>query len=100
MFPLSCGKEVTGCRTLIHKPDGDGNGEICFSGRHIFMGYLNMEEKTKEAIDEDGWLHSGDLGKHDKDGFLYITGRIKGNASPDFALLRLCSTMMDAFRSC
>ncbi|NXE15466.1 ACBG2 ligase, partial [Lophotis ruficrista] len=73
----SCGKEITGCRTLIHKPDGNGNGEICFSGRHIFMGYLNMEEKTKEAIDEDGWLHSGDLGKHDKDGFLYITGRIK-----------------------
>ncbi|CAM9775117.1 unnamed protein product [Bubo scandiacus] len=73
----SCGKALTGCQTLIHKPDGDGNGEICFSGRHIFMGYLNMEEKTKEAIDEDGWLHSGDLGKHDKDGFLYITGRIK-----------------------
>ncbi|NXC41028.1 ACBG2 ligase, partial [Penelope pileata] len=73
----SCGKEMTGCRTLIHKPDADGTGEICFSGRHIFMGYLNMEEKTKEAIDEEGWLHSGDLGKCDKDGFLYITGRIK-----------------------
>ncbi|NXG79459.1 ACBG2 ligase, partial [Baryphthengus martii] len=73
----SCGKEVTGCRTLIYKPDSNGNGEICFSGRHVFMGYLNMEEKTKEAIDEDGWLHSGDLGRHDKDGFLYITGRIK-----------------------
>ncbi|XP_027523944.1 long-chain-fatty-acid--CoA ligase ACSBG2 isoform X2 [Corapipo altera] len=73
----SCGKELSGCRTLIHKPDRDGIGEICFSGRHIFMGYLNMEDKTKEAIDEDGWLHSGDLGKHDKDGFLYITGRIK-----------------------
>ncbi|XP_064031195.1 long-chain-fatty-acid--CoA ligase ACSBG2 isoform X2 [Pogoniulus pusillus] len=73
----SCGKEVTGCRTLINKPDRDGTGEICFSGRHIFMGYLNMEEKTREAIDEDGWLHSGDLGRHDKDGFLYITGRIK-----------------------
>ncbi|NXW95484.1 ACBG2 ligase, partial [Alopecoenas beccarii] len=73
----SCGREIPGCRTLIHKPDADGSGEICFSGRHVFMGYLNMEEKTKEAIDEDGWLHSGDLGKHDKDGFLYITGRIK-----------------------
>ncbi|XP_067414181.1 long-chain-fatty-acid--CoA ligase ACSBG2 isoform X3 [Emydura macquarii macquarii] len=73
----SCGKEITGCRTMIYKPDSDGNGEICFSGRHIFMGYLNMEDKTKEAIDEEGWLHSGDLGKHDNNGFLYITGRIK-----------------------
>lgn len=42
------------------------------------MGYLNQVEKTKEAIDEQGWLHSGDLGKKDKDGFLYVTGRIKG----------------------
>lgn len=56
------------------------------------MGYLNMEAKTKEAIDEDGWLHSGDLGKHDKDGFLFITGRIKGKTSPAFILM-LCSTM-------
>ncbi|NWR23726.1 ACBG2 ligase, partial [Emberiza fucata] len=73
----SCGKELSGCHTLIHKPDKDGIGEICFSGRHVFMGYLNMEDKTREAIDQDGWLHSGDLGKHDKDGFLFITGRIK-----------------------
>ncbi|KAF2980936.1 hypothetical protein EK904_006544 [Melospiza melodia maxima] len=73
----SCGKVLSGCYTLIHKPDMDGIGEICFSGRHVFMGYLNMEDKTREAIDEDGWLHSGDLGKHDKDGFLFITGRIK-----------------------
>ena len=42
------------------------------------MGYLNNEEKTKEAIDEEGWLHSGDIGKIDKDGFVFITGRIKG----------------------
>uniref|UniRef100_A0ACB8F0P2 Long-chain-fatty-acid--CoA ligase acsbg2 n=1 Tax=Sphaerodactylus townsendi TaxID=933632 RepID=A0ACB8F0P2_9SAUR len=73
----SCGREIMGCKTMISKPDSDGNGEVCFAGRHIFMGYLNMEDKTKEAIDSEGWLHSGDLGKHDSDGFLYITGRIK-----------------------
>ncbi|XP_044274953.1 long-chain-fatty-acid--CoA ligase ACSBG2 isoform X2 [Varanus komodoensis] len=73
----SCGKEITGCKTMLFKPDHEGIGEVCFAGRHIFMGYLNMEDKTREAIDEDGWLHSGDLGKHDADGFLYITGRIK-----------------------
>ena len=44
----------------------------------MFMGYLNNEEKTKEAIDDEGWLHSGDIGKVDKDGFIFITGRIKG----------------------
>ena len=42
------------------------------------MGYLDMEEKTKEAIDEEGLLHSGDIGRKDKNGFIYITGRIKG----------------------
>ena len=42
------------------------------------MGYLNNEEKTKETIDDEGWLHSGDIGRIDEDGFLWITGRIKG----------------------
>ncbi|MEQ2188121.1 hypothetical protein GOODEAATRI_011677, partial [Goodea atripinnis] len=73
----SCGKEIPGCKTKLHSPDEEGNGEICFWGRHIFMGYLNMLDKTEEAIDKDGWLHSGDLGKHDESGFLFITGRIK-----------------------
>lgn len=77
---VSCGKVIAGCQTKIFNPDSDENGEICFWGRHIFMGYLNMADKTEEALDADGWLHSGDLGKQDKDNFLYITGRIKGSA--------------------
>ncbi|XP_063056785.1 long-chain-fatty-acid--CoA ligase ACSBG2-like [Engraulis encrasicolus] len=73
----SCGKVIPGCETKIVSPDAEGNGEICFWGRHVFMGYLNMADKTAEALDQDGWLHSGDLGKHDKQDFLFITGRIK-----------------------
>uniref|UniRef100_A0A671UC01 long-chain-fatty-acid--CoA ligase n=1 Tax=Sparus aurata TaxID=8175 RepID=A0A671UC01_SPAAU len=73
----SCGKVMPGCKTKLDNPDKDGNGEICFWGRHVFMGYLNMPDKTVEALDQDGWLHSGDLGKHDQHDFLYITGRIK-----------------------
>ncbi|XP_053559034.1 long-chain-fatty-acid--CoA ligase ACSBG2 isoform X2 [Bombina bombina] len=73
----SCGKVISGCRTKILQPDNDGSGEILFWGRHVFMGYLNMEDKTQESLDEEGWLHSGDIGKHDDQGFLFITGRIK-----------------------
>uniref|UniRef100_A0A8D0EKS3 Long-chain-fatty-acid--CoA ligase ACSBG1 n=1 Tax=Strix occidentalis caurina TaxID=311401 RepID=A0A8D0EKS3_STROC len=82
VFPIycdfrSCGKPAPGCKVKLVDKDTEGSGEICFWGRTVFMGYLNMEDKTKEAFDEDGWLHSGDLGKLDKDGFLYVTGRIK-----------------------
>lgn len=78
----SCGKVVPGCRYKLANVDCEGTGEICFWGRNIFMGFLNMEDKTREALDEDGWLHSGDLGKVDEEGFLYITGRIKGSIIP------------------
>ena len=47
-------------------------------GRHIFMGYLDEDGKTRETFDDDGYLKTGDLGRIDKDGFLFITGRIKG----------------------
>jgi long-chain-fatty-acid--CoA ligase ACSBG len=71
------GRLMAGAEMKIDKPDEFGEGEICFRGRHVFMGYLNNAEKSKEAIDEDGWLHSGDLGSLDKDGYLKITGRLK-----------------------
>ncbi|KAG7201121.1 hypothetical protein KM043_003917 [Ampulex compressa] len=73
----SIGRTLVGFKTKLDNIDDNGEGEICMSGRHIFMGYLNDPEKTAEAKDQNGWLHSGDLGRVDSDGFYYITGRKK-----------------------
>ncbi len=52
-------------------------GEVCCRGYNVMKGYYNNPQATADAIDGDGWLHSGDLGVMDKDGFLSITGRYK-----------------------
>ena len=52
-------------------------GELCFRGYHIMKGYYGDPEATRKAIDENGWLHSGDLGSMDADGYVQITGRLK-----------------------
>lgn len=52
-------------------------GEICFKGVLIMKGYYNNEEETRNTIDKDGWLHTGDVGYYDEDGDLFIVDRIK-----------------------
>jgi long-chain-fatty-acid--CoA ligase ACSBG len=78
----TCGRPLYGTESKVDP----NNGELCYRGRHIFMGYMYMPDKTAETIDNEGYLHSGDVAAFDDDdnvqiakpsGFMRITGRIK-----------------------
>ena len=78
----SVGRAAPHCEIKIVDPDGavvpvGEQGEICCRGHSVMQGYWGDEERTAETIDSEGWLHSGDLGVMDEQGYLQITGRIK-----------------------
>ncbi len=74
----SVGRAAKGVEIKIDNPDlKSGVGEVCVKGPNVMMGYYKNEEETKKVFTRDGWLRTGDLGYLDKEGFLFIKGRIK-----------------------
>jgi long-chain acyl-CoA synthetase len=72
------GKAVDTLEVTIDSPDPEKQiGEIILRGENVMLGYYKNEKATKEMIDSDGWMHTGDLGLIDKDGNIYIKGRSK-----------------------
>ena len=72
----SVGKNLPGVEVKIDEPDENGVGEVLARGQNVMLGYFNNEEATKQVL-QDRWLRTGDLGKIDEDGNLYIVGRSK-----------------------
>lgn len=69
---------------LVKTVDESGNalppnqtGELCFKGEAIVQGYFRMPEETAEAFDSEGWLHTGDMGYFDEEGYIFLMGRKK-----------------------
>jgi len=74
----STGPAIEGIELIIHKPENTtGEGEIWARGPNVMKGYFKEPTLTEEILTPDGWLKTGDLGVFDKDGYLYIRGRLK-----------------------
>lgn len=74
----SCGKKVDTLEVKIDSADPEHEvGEIIMRGENVMTGYFKNEEATNLSIDKEGWLHSGDLGTIDKEGYIFIRGRSK-----------------------
>ncbi|MCP4130963.1 MAG: AMP-binding protein [bacterium] len=75
--PGSIGIPLVNVEVKIDKPNEDGNGEVLVKGPNVMKEYYNQPEETKKVLTEDGWLHTGDIGRFDEDDFIFITGRCK-----------------------
>lgn len=73
----SVGTPIIGEKVKIKDPDENGEGEICVKGPNVMLGYYKDPEATARAFDEEGYFMTGDYGKLDEEGWIYITGRLK-----------------------
>lgn len=78
----SVGTIVPGMMCKVVNENGDSlgayqEGELCFKGPLIMKGYINNDTSTREALDSENWLHTGDVGYYDKEGYFYIVDRLK-----------------------
>ena len=73
----SAGKAVVQAQIKVDNPNENGEGEIMIKSPTLMLGYYEDEEATREAIELDGYFHSGDIGYINEEGFIYITGRSK-----------------------
>lgn len=73
----SVGRQIAANSVRIADPNERGEGEICVKGSNVMIGYYEDPEATVAAFDEDGYFHTGDLGRLDEEGWIYITGRLK-----------------------
>ena len=73
----SVGTPIIGEEVKIADPDENGEGEICVKGPNVMLGYYKDPEATAAVFDKDGFFHTGDYGRLDSDGWIYITGRLK-----------------------
>ena len=73
----SVGTPLNGVEVRIDQPNGEGIGEVLIRGPVVMSGYYQNPEANCEAFTSDGWFRSGDLGRFDKQGHLYIAGRMK-----------------------
>lgn len=78
IVPDSVGMPIQNIEVKIDGCGDDGEGEICVKGPNVMLGYYKNDEATRDVIDEDGFFHTGDIGKIDpKTGYIFITGRSK-----------------------
>lgn len=77
-LPGSCGFVVDNMEMRVLSPDPKQKaGEVIARGKNVMLGYFKNEEATRQALDDDGWYHTGDLGTISADGHLFLKGRIK-----------------------